>query len=159
MMSSASINPSPFLLVTDGDAPGAAYAVEFPGFQEAQQLGLGRGVQVPDLVEKQGALGGGLDQPRLGLARSAECAFFVREQLSLDQFGGDRRTVDRREGPLEVGALIVNGAGHQFLAGAGFSKNQHRGVRAFGHAPHEGHHPLDGCWRNRPACSTAAGGR
>jgi len=42
----------------------------------------------------------------------------MAEQFALDQLLGDRRHVDGHEGAMTTLAVIVQGARHQFLAGA-----------------------------------------
>ena len=69
--------------------------------------------------------------------RTRERAFLVAEQGTLHQPFRQGSAVERYERLTVTGALIVNGAREQLLAGAGFSQEQHGGA----------------CWcdhRNRP---------
>src|SRR5271165_5209391 len=65
-------------------------------------------------------------QSRLVLNRAGEGAASITEQLALDQAFRQRRAVANREGSLGHRAALVQGAGHQFLAGSGGARNQER---------------------------------
>ncbi|EJT82747.1 hypothetical protein PPS11_43713 [Pseudomonas putida S11] len=52
--------------------------------------------------------------------------FFMAEQFRLDQVLGDCPAVDGNERLLAALRLAMQGAGHQFLAGAAFTTDQHR---------------------------------
>jgi hypothetical protein len=54
-------------------------------FEHAQQFGLQQGRKFADLVEKQRAAIGGLEQALLHLLGVGECAFFVAEEFGLHQ--------------------------------------------------------------------------
>jgi hypothetical protein len=49
----------------------------------------------------------------------------MAEQLRFDQLARDRRHVDGDERPLAALAVIVQRAGNQLLAGAGFAGDHH----------------------------------
>jgi len=57
------------------------------------ELGLEPQRHLPDLVEKERALIGGLELPRLLPIRARECALLVTEQLRLEQLTGKRGAV------------------------------------------------------------------
>ena len=59
---------------------------------------------------------------------AGESAFFVAEEFGFEQVARDRRGVDGDEGRVLARAVAVQRARHQFLAGAGFAVDQHRGV-------------------------------
>ena len=61
-----------------------------------------------------------------------ERAGLVAEELGFDQRVGQRPAVHRDERPAAVGAVVVNGARDQFLAGAAGALDQHRAA-AFRH--------------------------
>ena len=50
------------------------------------------------------------------------------EHLAFQQAGGDGGAIQVDEGALAPRAEVVDGARHQFLAGAGFAENQDRGI-------------------------------
>ncbi|MNR00641.1 hypothetical protein D3C85_1164200 [compost metagenome] len=111
----------------DGDALARAQAHHFALLQHAQQLDLDRHRQVADLVEEQGAAVGFFEPAGLGAEGAGECAFFVTEQLGLDQRFGKRPAVDRHERLVAPAAQVVDVAGHQLFAGAGFADDQYAG--------------------------------
>src|SRR5712672_1336667 len=79
------------------------------------------------------------------LHRAGKGAFLVAKQLRGDQGGRNRRTVytdERLAGTLRV---LVYGARNQFFSGAGFARDQHRGIGG-GHFHNVGEHALQG-WR------------
>ena len=93
--------------------------------QPTQDLGLQGQRHVADLVEEDGtavALLELADAPAVG---AGEGALFVAEQLAFQEVLRDGRTVQRQERRLGPRAVLVDGAGDQFLAGAAFAGNQH----------------------------------
>ena len=64
--------------------------------------------------------------------RAGEGAAFVAEQFAFQQGFGNRRAVDGDERRVGAVAVLVNGAGDEFLARAGFAANEH-GDRFGGH--------------------------
>ena len=98
--------------------------------EDAQQLRLHRHRHVADLVEEDGAPGGGLEESALVLRRTGEGAAAVTEELALEQRLGQCGTVDGDEGFAGAGARPVNAAGDQLLAGPGLSFHEHRDGRA-----------------------------
>ena len=105
-----------------------AHAADFAAFQHPQQLGLHRLGQLADLVEKQRAAVGHLEQPDAMLVGAGERSLAMAEQLAFDQALGQGAAVDRHERHVAPQALIVNGPGDQLLAGAGFAEHQHGGI-------------------------------
>ena len=59
---------------------------------------------------------------------AGEGAFFVAEQLALQQARGDGRTVQLDEGTALPRAQLVQGAGDEFLARARLATNEHGGA-------------------------------
>ena len=53
----------------------------------------------------------------------------MAEKLAFEQFLGERRTVDGDERSLRARAGMVDGLRKDLLAGSGFTREQHRGVR------------------------------
>src|SRR5882762_8151612 len=79
------------------------------------------------------------------LHRAGEGAFLMTKQLRRDQGRRNRRAVyadERLTGTLRV---LVYGASNQFFSGAGFARDQHRGIGG-GHFHNAGEHALQG-WR------------
>ena len=71
-----------------------ADALDFAVLDRAQQLGLQRQRQLADLVEKQRAVVGVLEQADLGVGGAGERAAHVAEQLALEQRLDDGGAVD-----------------------------------------------------------------
>jgi len=71
---------------------GRADALELPGFEHSQQLGLGSQRKVANLVQEDGAAGGVFEQAHLVRSGAGEGALHVPEQLafkeSFDNRGG-----------------------------------------------------------------------
>jgi len=84
--------------------------------------------QVADFVQEQRAPVGQLEPP-LGLrACACESASFVAEEFALQQGPGNRGAVQGNERPLLSRALVMNGAGDNFLARARLTLNQCHGI-------------------------------
>jgi len=111
--------------------------------EEPQELRLHRQRHVTDLVEEQRAPLRELDPPRLVLERPRERAPHVPEELALQELGGQRRAVDRVEGPRRSAAVRVDGPRHKFLAGAALSLDEDRRV-ILADGPHQNGHALHG---------------
>ena len=117
----------------DRDRGVAADDVDHVLLQHPQQLALQRQRQLGDLVEEQGPAGGLAEASRPIADRPGERPAHVPEQLRLEQLAGDRRAVDRDEGPLRPPAAGVDPPRDQLFAGAALAGDQHR-RRAAGHA-------------------------
>ena len=74
-----------------------AHPAELSLLQEAEQLGLCRQGQFPDLVEKERAAVARLDEANAIAVGTGECSADVAEQLTLDESLGQRRAVDSGE--------------------------------------------------------------
>src|SRR5437899_3102280 len=83
---------------------------------------------LPDLVEKERALIGGLELPRLLPIRARECALLVTEQLRLEQLTGKRGAVNLQELAMGARRRLVDRPGHHFLADSTLTPQQQRGV-------------------------------
>ena len=100
-----------------------------------QNLGLEGEIHGVDLVQKEGATIGLLEQA-LPVFRAGIAPPGGAEQRALQQGGGNGRAVLGDEGALGSGAVAVEGLGKELLARAGLPPDQHRrGV---------GGHPLHG---------------
>ena len=111
----------------DGYGPAAAERGDLAFLQHAQQARLQRRRHVADLVEQQDAA---MRLPQVAAcavpAGARERAFFVAEQLRLDQGIGQRRAIDRHERPVPPVAVGVDAASDQFLAGTRLALDHHR---------------------------------
>ena len=92
--------------------------------QRAQQLRLCRERKIDDFIEEQRSAPGKLELPLFSLMRAGERTFLVAEQLRLDQRVRDRAAVDGYERLLAAGAQVMDGTGHELLAGAGLALDE-----------------------------------
>ena len=106
---------------------GGREPAHLPLLDRGEELGLGRLGQEPDLVEEEGASGGGLKEPRLGASRVRERARLEAEELGLDEVLGERGAVDRLERPGHARAGVVDGPREQALAGSRLALEENRG--------------------------------
>lgn len=124
----------------------AAQALQPMFLQHTQQLGLHRQRHVADFVQEQGAALRLLEVAAPGLGRAGEGALFVAEQFGLDQALRNRRAIDRDEGRLAAGGMLMEHARHMLLADPGLAGDE-QGVgvaseagQGFGDALHRRRH-------------------
>ena len=110
------------------DARLAAHPPDLALLQRAQQLRLEAGRHLADLVEKQRAGAGHLEEAGLVADRVGERAANVAEQLRFEQRLGEGGTVDRHQRLSGPGALFVDHADHVLLAGAALAEDEHARV-------------------------------
>ncbi len=96
--------------------------------ERAQQLGLQRRRELADLVEEHRAAVGDLEPPLLERDGAGEGAFFVTEELALEQRLGQRGAVHGDKRAPRARTILVNRPGSDFLSRAGFAKHQNRAV-------------------------------
>jgi hypothetical protein len=108
-----------------GFAAGGAERLEGLFLEDPQQTHLQGRAHLADLVQKQGAAVGQGETPRFVPGRSGEGPGLVPEQLRFQQGVGQGSTVDRNKRPFATGTQFVEGAGDEFLAGAGFAGDQY----------------------------------
>ena len=116
-------------------------AVELTIGEDPQQPGLQLGRHVADLVEKKCAAVGLFETPGPTRLRAGESPFLMPEQLGLQKIMRDGGHVQRDERTVGPRAVLVQGIGHQLLAGARLAIDQHRDVGA-GQAPDRPKHLL-----------------
>jgi hypothetical protein len=109
-----------------------AHAFELPFLQDPQQAYLHIQPDGADFIEKKRALVGQFELAQLFLDGTGKGPFFVTEEFAFDQIGRNCGAVDLDKGLLGPMAVVVDGVGHQFLAGAAFPPDQDGGI-AFGH--------------------------
>ena len=102
----------------------AADPLELLLLQEPEDLALEHRRHVADLVEEEGPAVALLELADPGGDGPGEGALLVAEELRLEQPLGDRRAVDRQERALDPAAVLVDGAGDQFLAGPALAADQ-----------------------------------
>ena len=107
----------------------AADALEFAVLQDAQNFGLRGQRHVADFIEENGAVVALLEFADAAFDGAGEGAFFVAEQFAFEQVFGDGGAVDGEERGLGAMAVMIDGAGDEFLAGAAFAGDERGGVR------------------------------
>src|SRR5262249_53528188 len=111
----------------DGDRPGPADALELALLQHAQQLDLGRGRELPYLVEEDRPSVGDLDLALLLNEGAREGPLLVPEELALENGLGESRAVDRDEGGGAPRARAVNRTRRELLAGPALAEDENGG--------------------------------
>jgi hypothetical protein len=107
----------------------ATDAIEISVGEHTQQACLQLGRHVADLVKEQCAALGLFETAAAHGGGAGEGAALVTEQLGLEQVARNRRRIDGDEGLVGARTVAVQGARHQFLAGAGLAVDEHRGMR------------------------------
>ena len=95
---------------------------------DPQQFGLYRRTDIPDLVQKERAAVGLLQQTFLVHHRAGEGTAQMPEQLAFQQGVGQGGAVQRNKRFFPAQAVAVQGAGDQFLAGARFTQDHDVGI-------------------------------
>ena len=108
-----------------GKRLGAADALEGLLLEDAQELHLRAGREVADLVEEERAFVRLLEAADAPLLRAGERTAFVAEEFALQKIFRDGGAIDGDERCLRPVAVLVEGAGDEFLAGAGLAANEH----------------------------------
>ena len=106
----------------------ASHALELALLQDAQEFGLQLRSELADFIEKDGTAFGHLELALFLSDGSGEGALLVSEQLTFEECLGEGGAVDGDEGFGGARAEAVQSARHQFLAGAGFAEDEHRGI-------------------------------
>ena len=112
----------------DGGPP--ADAGELAVLEHVQELALERRMQIPDLVEEDGAVIGRFELADLELVSSGESPALVTEELALQKLSRHGGAVHLDERARLAHTELVDGPCDQVLAGAGFAANEHGDVRA-----------------------------
>ena len=120
-----------------------AEADHVAGLQHPQQLGLHGERHVADLVEEQRALVGELEHALAVAVGPRERTANVAEELVLEEALRLAGGVEGHVAAVGPAAGLVDGGGHQFLAGAALAADED-GDAARGHLPNQGHHLAHG---------------
>src|SRR6185503_10621047 len=123
------------IAVRRGDEPDvdlAADRVAHPAnlrvLKHPQELDLQRGRHLADLVEEDGSLVRGLEEPDSIFVGPGEGALLVPEELALEQVLREGAAVDRDEISVLPRTVLVNGARHEFLPRSGLAVDEHRNL-------------------------------
>ena len=96
--------------------------------KDAQQFRLQFGRDVSDFIQKKCALVCRFETTYFARHRTGESSSLVAEEFALKQSERDCCTIEFHEGRVGAAAEAMDGAGDQFLAGAGFTLNEDRGI-------------------------------
>ena len=97
--------------------------------EQPQNLGLEAERHIADFVQKDGAAVGLLDFADPPVGGAGEGAFLIAEKFTLQKGIGNGDAVDYQKRFVVPQTVLVDCAGGQFLAGAGFTPDQHCGLR------------------------------
>ena len=109
--------------------PAAAEALDLAFLKGAEELGLQVEAEAADLVQEERAAVCELEPAGLLGEGTGEGALLVAEQLALHERLGEGGDVDGDERPPGSGALLVDGARDELLAGAALARHQDGGRR------------------------------
>jgi hypothetical protein len=121
----------------------AAQALKLLRLQDSQQLGLEFQRDVPDLVEEKRALMRQLKASEALRQGPGEGAALVAKQLALQQPRWQGDTIHRDERVMAPPTLLMDGAGNELFACAGFPLQEHSGIGGC-HDLHLPRHFLEG---------------
>ena len=110
-------------------------APHFPLLQHTKKLGLGPRRQLAHFIQEQAATVRVFHETRARANGAGERAARMSEQLSLDQFVGERRAVDGDEPAVPPRAQPMNRARNELLAGAALTFHEN-GKRRDGRPRH-----------------------
>ena len=111
---------------------GLADALVLALLEEAEEAGLDFEGEIADLIEEEGAaIRGGDFAPGIG-ERAGEGALDVAEEFALEKLAGKAGATDGDEGVAAAGALLMDGAGHDALAGAALAEEEDGGLARCG---------------------------
>src|ERR1700730_1876481 len=95
--------------------------------------------QIGDLIKKQRAAFGGLNEASLVAHRSGEAAALMTEQLAFHEFRRNGAAIHRNKGAVAPWTRFMDEFRHQFLAGSGFAENMYRRLAAGDASNHIAH--------------------
>src|SRR5262249_6875463 len=107
----------------------ATDAIHLAFLKEAKQFRLNIEAHLADFVEEKRAAVSGFGEADLLRYSARERAFFVAEELALEERFLKRAAVDRYEGLVEAIALAVNAVSDELFSGAAFALDEHAHAR------------------------------
>src|SRR5579862_310165 len=96
--------------------------------QKTQQLGLQGTAHIGNFVEENGAAISFLNAAGFLLQGAGKCAFFMTEKFAFQKCLWNRGAIDAHVTGPTAATQAVQGAGHQFFAGAALAQNEHSGI-------------------------------
>ncbi len=95
------------------------------GLQKPQQHGLHGFGHLPDFIEEERAARGRLDEPRVVGGGAREGPAHMAEELAAEALGRELGAVERDEGPLRAGPVVVEPLGEHVLADTRRPEEEH----------------------------------
>lgn len=111
----------------DRDERGSTDAANLAFLKGTEEADLGLRRKVGYFVEKQRSAVGAFEVTDAAGGGSREGSFFVPEEFAFDEVFRDGAAVEGDEGFRSTGPVVVDGAGSEFLAGAGFAQDHDGG--------------------------------
>ena len=99
----------------DLDSGVTAQPLDASFLEDAQQLGLGVGVEIANFIQEHGSTLGLLEAADASGLRPGEGAPFVAEQFALQERFGNRRAIDGDKGLIRAVAVLIKGSGRSAL--------------------------------------------
>ena len=101
-----------------------------PFCENPQQSGLQCDRHIADFIQKKCDPGGLFKTSHAAGVGPGERAFFMPEELRLQQFSRNGCGIDGHERPFRPGAVLVENPGHHFFTASGFTGNQNTDIGA-----------------------------
>src|SRR6185503_16841816 len=101
------------------------YTLELPFLQDTQQFDLDRCREFSNLIQKNHSTIGHLELALFLRDRAGKRSLFVSEQFALNQSFRNRAAIDGYKWLSRAGAVAMNGASGQLLAGSAFATQKH----------------------------------
>src|SRR5262249_13786187 len=114
------------------DGSRGAEAFELLLLKDAQKFRLQFERGIANFVEKNCALVGKFETADFLADRAGKGAALMTEEFAFEKAGRNCRAINFDKGTLAPRTEVVDGAGDQLFAGAGFAKNQDGGIRRRG---------------------------
>ena len=108
----------------DLNRPDSTHTTDFVLLEDPEKFGLLGWTDVADFILEDGASMGNLKKPLLQGMGPRKRSFLMPEQLTLKKALGERPTIHGDEGRLPSRAVVMDGPGDEFLAGAGLADEQ-----------------------------------
>jgi hypothetical protein len=106
----------------------AAQSFELPLLQNPQQLRLEFERDVCDLVQEKSARVSRFETAHSAIHGAREGSSLMAKEFTLQQSHGNGRAIQRDEAVISACAVLVNGAGDEFLPRAGFAHDKNSGT-------------------------------
>ena len=117
----------------------APQAFEGAFLKDAKQLGLHGRIQVPDFIQEQRAAFSLFAESGFSLGGAGKGPAFIPEQFAFKEFLGNGRAIHADKRRVTSGAVVMQDAGDEFFARAGFTLKQNGRLCVFTQFPDLSH--------------------